>query len=145
MKASIIEIGLPTANLSGIQATLEECLLETGDRLIGLHVYDDQTLLVARMFGDTIQYHLKILSAAFRSQQITSFQMISCHLFKAVFQDNRCQHTIRSFPLHMGESWFLAAGEDRAAYLCLTFSHLSNEQISWLAAQTSIAQWTQEV
>lgn len=145
MKTNIIEIGLPTGNVAAVEHVLEECLQETGDVLIGRQSYDDQALLVVRLFSDTIQYHLKTLSAAFRDQHIHSFQVVSCYLFKVVFNRENYQDILRGFPLHPGESWFPAWAEERTAYLCLNFSYLSQEQISWLATQTSIAQWSKEV
>ena len=51
MKTNIIEVGLPTDKLAEMQPVFERCLQETGDRLIGLQVYDDQTLLVVRQIG----------------------------------------------------------------------------------------------
>lgn len=142
MKASIIEVGLPTGKIPQVQPAIEACLRETGDVLIGRQVYDDETLLVVRMFGDTIQCHLKILTEAFHNNQIDSFQVVTCHLFKVVFKDESSQNALRGFPLHPGESWFQAADEQHAAYLCLLFPQLNQEQISWLARQKSIVQWT---
>ncbi len=144
MKASIIEIGLPTGNIPQVQPVIEACLRETGDVLIGRQIYDDETLFVVRLFGDTIQYHLKLLVEAFHNKQIDSFQVVTCHLFKVVFKDESYQSALRGFPLHPGESWFLAADEQRAAYLCLLSPQLNQEQISWLARQKSIVQWTRE-
>ena len=145
MRTNLIEIGLPTGNVAEVQHALEARLVETGDILIGQQNYDDQTLLVVRLFSDTIQSHLKTLSIAFRNQQIHSFQVVSCHLFKVVFNQDSYQNALRDFPLHADESWFSALAEKRAAYLCLNFPYLSQEQISWLATQTSIAQWSKEV
>jgi hypothetical protein len=145
MRTNIIEIGLPTGNVARVQQLLAACLEETGDALIGQQSYDDQTLLVVRLFGDTVQFHLRTLSAAFRDQYIHSFQVVSCYLFKMVFNRESYQDILRSFPLHPGESWFPAWAEERTAYLCLNFSYLSQEQIAWLATQTSIAQWSKEV
>lgn len=144
MKTSIIEIGLPTSNIPRVQPALETCLQETGDALIGQQIYDDQTLFVVRITGDTLQNHLKTLSAAFREKLVDSFQLIACYLFKVAFKDESYQTLLRDFPLHPGESWFPAANEARTAYLCLSRPHLSQEQTSWLAMQTSIAQWSRE-
>jgi len=144
MKASIIEVGLPTSNIPQVQPVLEACLRETGDVLIGQQVYDEETLFVVRLFGDTVQCHLKVLAGAFRNNQIDSFQVVTCYLFKVVFKDESHQNALRSFPLHPGESWFQAAGEQRTAYLCLLRPQLNQEQISWLARQQSIVQWTRE-
>jgi hypothetical protein len=144
MRASIIEIGLPTSNLLLVHSAVEACLYKTGDVLIGRQIYDDQALLVVRLFGDTVQCHLEILSEAFHNNQIDSFQVVTCHLFKMVFKDESYQDALRGFPLHPGESWFLAVEESHAAYLCLLFPQLNQEQISWLAAQKSIVQWTKE-
>lgn len=144
MKANIIEVGLPTGNIPQVQPVMETCLRETGDVLIGRQIYDDETLFVVRLFGDTMQCHLKILAEAFHNKQIDSFQVVTCYLFKVVFKDESYQSTLRGFPLNPGESWFLAADEQRAAYLCLLSPQLNQEQISWLARQTSIVQWTRE-
>lgn len=144
MKTNIIEIGLPTGNVAELQLTLEEHLVQTGDVLIGHQNYDDQTLLVVRLFSNTIHQHLEMLSTAFHKKQIHSFQVIACYLFKIVFNHDNYQHILRDFPLHAGESWFSARAEERTAYLCLNFPYLSQEQISWLAMQTSIAQWSKE-
>ncbi|HEY1353207.1 MAG TPA: hypothetical protein VGF67_26640 [Ktedonobacteraceae bacterium] len=144
MKASIIEVGLPTSNLLQVHPAVEACLRKTGDVLIGRQIYDDQALLVVRLFGDTAQCHLEFLSRAFHDHQIDSFQLVTCHLFKMVFKGEGYQDILRSFPLHPGESWFLAAEEQRAAYLCLLTPQLNQEQISWLAEQKSIVQWTKE-
>lgn len=144
MKASIIEVGLPTCNLLQVHPAVEACLRETGDVLIGRQIYDDQALLVIRLFGDTMQCHLEVLSRAFHNNQIDSFQVVTCHLFKVVFKSEDYQDVLRGFPLHPGESWFLAATEQHAAYLCLLFPQLNQEQIAWLAAQKSIVQWTKE-
>ena len=142
MKTNIIEVGLITDKLAQVQPTLEACLRETGDVLIGHQVYDDLTLLVVRLFSDTIQLHLETLSAAFRKELVNSFQVVNCQLFKVVFKYESATISLRNFPLHVGESWFAAADEANAAYLCLISPHLSQGQISWLAAQTAIAQWT---
>jgi hypothetical protein len=144
MRASIIEVGLPTSNLLLVHPAVEACLRKTGDVLIGRQIYDDQALLVVRLFGDTVQCHLEMLSEAFHKNQIDSFQVVTCHLFKVVFKDEGYQHALRGFPLHPGESWFLAVEEPYAAYLCLLSPQLDQEQISWLAAQKSIVQWTKE-
>ena len=144
MKTSIIEVGLPTDKVSTVQPALEQCLLETGDVLIGHQVYDDLTLFVVRLLSDTIQCHLKTLSGAFDEQLIDSFQIVACHLFKVVFTDDGYRSTLRGFPLHAGESWFMAAGDKKAAYLCLNSPYPNQEQISWLTDQTAIAQWTKE-
>lgn len=145
MKTSIIEVALPTANVSAIQSVLEQCLLETGDLLIGRQTYDDQTLLVVRMLGDSIPAHLKMLAPAFYNEQIDSFQIIACHLFKIVFKTTVYENTLRRFPLHMGESWFASSEEKNTAYLCLNVPHLRQEQICWLTTETSIARWTGEL
>lgn len=142
MKASIIEIGLSTNKLVDVQGTLEACLQETGDILIGHQTYDDLTLLVVRLFNDTLQYHLKTLCAALRKELICSFQVVNCQLFKVVFQQADAKTALKEFPLHVGESWFPAANEEKAAYLCLDSPYLSQQQISWLATQTAIVQWT---
>jgi hypothetical protein len=144
MKTSIIEVGLPTDKVSTVLPALQQCLLETGDVLIGHQVYDDLTLFVVRLLGNTLQSHLKTLSSAYDGQLIDSFQIIACHMFKVVFTDDGHQDALRDFPLHAGESWFRAADTDEAAYLCLNSSYLNQEQIAWLAAQTSITQWTKE-
>jgi len=144
MKASIIEVGLPTGNVPQVQPVVEACLRETGDVLVGRQVYDEETLFVVRLFSDSIQYHLKILVEAFRKKLIDSFQIVNCHLFKIVFKDESYPGVLRGFPLHPGESWFQAADEARAAYLCLLSSQLTQEQISWLAQQKSIVRWTRE-
>jgi hypothetical protein len=144
MKTSIIEVGLPTSNIPRVQPELEACLQTTGDALIGQQIYDDQALFVVRVSDTTIQTHLKTLSAAFRDNLIDSFQLIACYLFKVAFKDESFQNVLRDFPLHPGESWFPAASETCTAYLCLSGSYLSQEQTSWLATQTSIAQWTRE-
>src|SRR5579883_397284 len=144
MKASIIEVGLPTGNIPQVQPVMEACLRETGDILVGKQVYDDETLFVVRLFSDSIQSHLKILVEAFHKKLIDSFQIVNCHLFKVVFKDESYPDVLRSFPLHPGESWFQAADEPRAAYLCLLSPQLKQEQISWLAQQKSIVQWTRE-
>jgi hypothetical protein len=144
MKTSIIEIGLPTDKLARMQPIFEQCVRETGDLLIGCHIYDDQTLLVIRVFGDNVPKHLETLTPAFRNQQVDSFQVISCYLFKVVFKHQHFEATMQQFPLHMGESWFTAAHETNAAYLCLNDPQLSQKQIAWLAQETSIVQWTHE-
>lgn len=144
MKASIIEVGLPTSNLLQVQPAVEACLRETDDVLIGRQIYDDQVLLVVRMFGDTMQCHLEVLTRAFHNKLIDSFQVVTCHLFKIVFNDGSHQEALRGFPLHPGESWFLAVEEQHAAYLCLLSPQLNQEQISWLAEQKAIIQWTKE-
>jgi hypothetical protein len=144
MRASIIEVGLPTGNIPQVQPVMEACLRETGDILVGRQVYDDETLFVVRLFGDSIQYHLKILVEAFHKKLIDSFQIVNCHLFKVVFKDESYPSVLRGFPLHPGESCFQAADEPRAAYLCLLSPQLTQEQISWLAQQKSIVQWTRE-
>ncbi|MGH2508739.1 MAG: hypothetical protein ACRDHZ_15240 [Ktedonobacteraceae bacterium] len=144
MKTSIIEIGLPTNKLTEMQAVFEQCLQETGDLLIGRQIYADQALLVVRLFGDNIPRHLETLTPAFRNEQVDSFQIVSCHLFKVVFKHNHFEATMQQFPLHMGESWFTAAQEINAAYLCLNGPQLSQQQIAWLVQETSIAQWTNE-
>lgn len=144
MKTSIIEIGLPTEKLAEMQPIFEQCLQETGDVLIGCQIYDEQTLLVVRLFGDNIPRHLNTLTPAFRNEQVDSFQIVSCYLFKVVFKHNHFEETMRQFPLHMGESWFTAAQEPNAAYLCLSGPYLSQSQIAWLAQETSIIQWTNE-
>jgi len=142
MKARVIEVGLSTNRLAEIQPTLEACLRDTGDILIGHQVYDDLTLLVVRLLGDTMQCHLDILSAALHAELINSFQVINCQLFKVVFRQESAKMSLRDFPLHVGESWFTAANEEKAAYLCLDSPQLNQQQITWLAAQTAIAQWT---
>ena len=144
MKASIIEVGLPTDKIPQVQPVLEACLRETGDVLIGQQVYDEETLFVVRLFGDTVQCHLKVLAEALHNNQIDSFQVVTCHLFKIVFKEESDQNALRGFPLHPGESWFLSANEPRTAYLCLLLSQLKQEQVSWLATQKSIVQWTRE-
>ena len=143
MKASIIEVGLPTNKVGEVQPALEDCLRETGDILIGYQVYDDLTLLVVRLLHDTIHCHLDTLTAAFSQELINSFQIINCQLFKVVFRQGSAQAALSNFPLHMGESWFAAADEENAAYLCLNSSQLSQEQVAWLATQTAIALWRQ--
>ncbi len=143
MKTSLIEIGLPTSKLVNIQPALEQCLLETGDALIGHQVYDDLTFLVVRLLNDTLQLHLATLSAAFREDMIDSFQVVNCQLFKVIFKQEKAKISLREFPLRAGESWFTAAGEEKAAYLCLISPYLSQQQIAWLSAQTVIAQWAQ--
>lgn len=143
MRASIIEIGLPTSAMASVQSALEACLQETGDMLIGHQVYDDLTLLVVRLLGDTVQLHLDILSAAFRQELINSFQVVSCQLFKVVFRQASAKMSLRDFPLHVGESWFTAANEENAAYICLTSPQLSQEQIAWLSRQITVVQWIQ--
>lgn len=142
MSARIIEVGLSTNRLAEIQPTLEACLRDTGDILIGHQEYDDLTLLVVRLLGDTMQCHLDILSAALRTELINSFQVVNCQLFKVVFRQERAKMSLRDFPLHVGESWFTAADDEKAAYLCLDSPQLTQKQITWLATQTSIAQWT---
>lgn len=142
MRTRIIEVGLTTNKLAEFQPTLEACLRDTGDILIGHQVYDDLTLLVVRLLGDTMQWHLDTLSAALRAELINSFQVVSCQLFKVVFRQESAKMALRDFPLHVGESWFTAAGEEKAAYLCLDSLQLSQQQITWLATQTAIAQWT---
>ena len=139
MKARIIEVGLPTNNLAEVQPTLEACLRETGDILIGYQAYDDMTLLVVRLLDDTMQCHINTLSTAFRQELIDSFQIVSCQLFKVVIRQGNLQTTMRHFPLRMGESWFPATEEENGAYLCLNSPQLSQEQVAWLATQTSIA------
>lgn len=141
MKARIIEVGLSTNKLAKIQPALQACLQETGDMLIGHQTYDDLTLLVVRLLGDTMQCHLDTLSTAFRTELINSFQVVNCQLFKVVFRQESAKTSLRNFPLHVGESWFTAADEDKAAYLCLDSPQLSQEQIAWLSSQTAIAQW----
>lgn len=143
MRANLIEVGLPTDKLAEVQSTLEACLQETGDTLIGYQVYNDLTLLVVRLLQDTVQCHLDTLSTAFHQELINSFQVIKCQLFKVVFRQGNVQEALHNFPLHMGESWFAAADEENAAYLCLNSSQLSQEQVSWLALQTTIALWRQ--
>lgn len=144
MKTNIIEVGLQTRHVSIIQPALEECLLETGDQLIGHQVYDDQTLFVVRMTSDTLQCHLQTLSTAFHKHMLDSFQIVSCYLFKVVFKDHEYVNYLREFPLQIGESWFKAANEEQTAYICLNLPYLSQHQTAWLATQTSIAQWTKE-
>lgn len=144
MKTCIIEIGLPTDKLAEMQPLFEQCVRETGDLLLGRQIYDDQTLLVIRLFGDNVPRHLTTLTPAFRNEQVDSFQIVSCYLFKVVFKHDHFEEIMRRFPLHMGESWFTAAQEDNAAYLCLNGPQLSRPQIAWLAQETSIAQWTNE-
>jgi hypothetical protein len=143
MKARIIEVGLFTSKLNEVQPSLERCLRETGDLLIGYQTFDDLTLLVVRLIHDTVQCHLDTLTAAFHADLINSFQIISCQLFKVVFRPKDAQTALRAFPLHMGESWFPAVDEENAAYLCLNSPQLSQDQISWLATQTEIALWRQ--
>jgi len=142
MRTRIIEVGLATNKLAEVQPTLEACLRDTGDILIGHQVYDDLTLLVVRLLGDTMQCHLDILSTALRAELIYSFQVVSCQLFKVVFRQENAKMSLRDFPLHVGESWFTAADEEKAAYLCLNSRQLSQQQVTWLATQTAIAQWT---
>lgn len=142
MKASIIEIGLPTDKVAEVRLALEASLQETGDTLIGQQVYDDLTLLVIRLFSNMLQSHLTTLSEVLSKELIHSFQVVHCQLFKVVFREESARVSLRDFPLHMGESWFEAADEENAAYLCLDSPYLSQEQISWLATQTAIAQWT---
>ena len=144
MKTSIIEVGLPTDKVSTVFPALQQCLLETGDILIGHQVYEDLTLFVVRLLSNTLQSHLKTLSSAYDGHLIDSFQVIACHMFKVVFTDDGYQDALRNFPLHAGESWFRTADTDKAAYLCLNSSYLNQEQIAWLATQTSITQWTKE-
>lgn len=144
MKTSIIEVGLPTDKVSTVLPVLQQCLLETGDTLIGHQIYDDLTLFVVRLQGETLQSHLKTLSRAYDEHLVDSFQVIACHLFKLVFADDNQQDTLNNFPLHAGESWFQAADTTKAAYLCLNSPYLSQEQITWLAAQILITQWTRE-
>lgn len=144
MKTSIIEIGLSTDKLAEMQPIFEQCVRETGAMLIGCQIYDDQTLLVVRVFGDNVPRHLETLTPAFRNEQVDSFQVVSCHLFKVVFKHSHFETIMRKFPLHMGESWFTAAQETNAAYLCLNGPRLSKQQITWLAQETSIMQWTYE-
>ncbi len=144
MKTSIIEVGLATDKLAETQPIFEQCLLETGDLLIGCQVYDDQTLLVVRLFGDNLPMHLKTLTSAYRNKQVDSFQIVACYLFKVVFKHDSFEETMRQFPLHMGESWFTAVQGPNAAYLCLNGPQLSQKQITWLAQETSIVQWTNE-
>ena len=139
MKAKIIEVGLPTNNLAEVQPTLEACLRETGDVLIGYQTYDDMTLLVVRLLDDTMQCHIDTLSTAFRQELIDSFQIVNCQLFKVVLRQGNIQSMMRHFPLRMGESWFPATDEENAAYLCLNSPQISQEQVAWLATQTSIA------
>jgi hypothetical protein len=144
MKTNIIEVGLPTDKVSVVQPALEECLIETGDQLIGHQAYDEQTLFVVRLLSDTLQCHLKILSSAFQEQMLDSFQIVSCYLFKVAFKDSDYANTLREFPFQIGESWFKSADEEQAAYLCLNLPYLNQSQTAWLATQTSIAQWTRE-
>jgi hypothetical protein len=145
MKTNIIEIGLPTDNIPRVQPTLEENLRETGGLLIGRQVYEDQTLLVIQLMNDhALQFHINALSTAFHQKQISSYQIISCHLFKVVFTRDNYQELLEAFPLQVGEAWFEAAEEKRSAYLCLKLPHLSQLQIYWLATETSIIQWTNE-
>ena len=144
MKASIIEVGLPTDNVPVILPDLEQCLIETGDLLIGHQIYDDQTLFVIRLLSDTLQCHLKTLSTAFHEDLLDSFQVVGCHLFKVVFDNDEDKSSLRNFPLHIGESWVAAANEEKSAYLCLNVPHLTQKQVGWLATQTSIVQWTKE-
>ena len=141
MKANIIEVGLLTDKLAEVQPPLEVCLRETGDILIGYQAYDDMTLLVVRLLSDTVQCHIDTLAAFFRKELINSFQIVNCQLFKVVFRQGSMQTTMSRFPLHMGESWFPAADEESAAYLCLNSPQLSQEQVAWLATQTSISLW----
>jgi hypothetical protein len=144
MKISIIEVGLPTDKVPMIQPALEECLIETGDQLIGHQIYDDQTLFVVRLLSDTLQCHLKTLSTAFRENLLDSFQIIGCYLFKVAFQNDDYRNSLRDFPFHIGEAWFTSASEEKSAYLCLNSPNLSQSQVAWLAQQTSITQWTKE-
>lgn len=141
MKTTIIEVGLSTARLSDVQALLGACLHETGDTLIGRQEYDDMTLLVVLVLHDTTQYIIDMLSAALRQELVNSFQIVNCQLFKVAFRQGSIQATMGRFPLHMGESWFLATNEENAAYICLNSPQLNQEQISWLATQTSITLW----
>jgi len=73
MKTNLIEVGLPTDKVSVVQPALAECLIETGDQLIGHQVYEEQTLFVVRMLSDTLQCHLKTLSSAFHEKTVDSF------------------------------------------------------------------------
>lgn len=141
MKTNIIEVGLSTARLSDVQPLLEACLRETGDMLIGRQEYDDMVLLVVRLLHDTMQYHIDMLSAALRQERVDSFQIVNCQLFKVAFRQGSIQAIMSHFPLRMGESWFPATDEENAAYICLISPQLSQEQVSWLATQTSITLW----
>ncbi len=144
MKTNIIEVGLPTANLATVQPVFAQCLQETGDLLIGCQMHDDLTLLVVRLMGDNLRLHLMVLDPAFRNEQVDSFQIVSCYLFKIVFKHEQVEEIMRHFPLHMGESWFTAADAKDVAYLCLNKPQPRRDQTRWLTDETSIAQWTSE-
>ncbi len=146
MKTSIIEVGLSTEKIPEVQSNLERCLSQTGDRIIGHQVYDDQTLIVVRLLSDTMHYHIKTLSTAFRQEQINSFQFIACYPFKITFRNEQYEEDLQRFPWSAGESWFKAADDGQSVYLCLNADQLDKKKISWLAQQTSIicAEWSPE-
>ncbi|HET8844381.1 MAG TPA: hypothetical protein VFN35_23135 [Ktedonobacteraceae bacterium] len=144
MKVSIIEIGLPTSNIPQVQSILEKSQA-AGGQLIGRQIRDTQILLVLHLASDQIlQHHLNLFSDALHRKQISSCQGITCHLFKIVFKLDDYQGILKTFPLAADESWFEAVEEARTAYLCLASPHLSQQQISWLAMETSVIQWTNE-
>lgn len=145
-KTMLIEVSLPTANIPSVQPVLEQCLRETRDTLIGHGVYEDLALFVVRLrSNETSSDHLNVLAPAFGQGLITSFQFVSCYLFKVVFQSKDDVQAIRRFPLREGEAWFLSADEANAIYLSLRSSYLSAGQVAWEAQEQGRADWRDEL
>lgn len=145
MRTNILKVGIPTKHIPQIQPAIEKRLTEVGAALIGCQTYADQTLLVLHPRNDTaLQFYIDVFSSALQQKQIYSFQVVSCHLFRATFKQDNYPELLDDFPFKEDESWFQAAKSAYTAYLCLKSPHLDQQQLLWLASEVSLLQWTHE-
>lgn len=140
MPTRLIEIGIPTEKLSIVKPLFELCLKNTGDLLIGMHSYEDHTLIVVQLINDTLQTHLQTLYQAFQQDMVSSFQIISCSLLRLRIQSDNIVGLMRSFPLDEGESWFLASDDAQSAYLCLRHAWVNQDQWTWFNTHITCVQ-----
>jgi hypothetical protein len=137
---TMIEIAVLTENAEIVQTEIRRCCTETGDLFLGRRI-DKATgefnLFVQLKQRVHLSHHLSVLDMALQSQLILSFLCATYNQMILLMCDTPCGVRCRmpTFPLALGETWFLLAADEEEGYICTRRALLSPPQSAWLIQQ----------